>query len=345
METTNYLEEGYTINGDNGKVKIIRIPYNINNFLVEEHNIKEILSNNSVLVDKINDIDVFRRAFTHKSYIKNNIIPEDVLQSAKNELGNPTNLLELQENSYERLEYLGDRVLKLAVSFYLYKRYPDCNEGFMTRLQTKLEDKKNLAEMSKTLGLNKYFIISQQIESKNGRDSQKINEDVFEAFLGALFESNGFEVCVLLVINLLETLIDYSEKLYKDNNYKDILLRYYHTQNYKTKNPKYEVVSDEGPPNNKVYIVGVINPNLDDDTDADYKNKFISFGKASNKQDAEQNASKMALIIFNQLKEDQYDNSDIFTPDWNEINSNEIDLLIDELGDLEDELEISDSEE
>ena len=72
----------------------------------------------------------------------------------------------------------------------------------------------------------------------NGRNVERIHEDVFEAFIGALFLSNGFEPCCLLIVNLLETLIDYGEKLYCDNNYKDILLRHHHTKEWI--HPKYE---------------------------------------------------------------------------------------------------------
>ena len=79
------------------------------------------------------------------------------------------------------------------------------------------------------LGINCLsFIISKQIELQNGRNMEKIHEDVFEAFMGALFLSNGFEPSCLLILNLLETMIDYSDKLYRDNNYKDQLIRLYH---------------------------------------------------------------------------------------------------------------------
>ena len=72
-------------------------------------------------------------------------------------MGNPSNLMELRPRSYERLEYFGDRVVKIVVSFYLFNRYPNEDEGFMTRLQTKIEDKRNLAAMSRELGLGKFL--------------------------------------------------------------------------------------------------------------------------------------------------------------------------------------------
>ena len=252
-QETNYMQDGFIINKDTGSEEVILIPYNKENILVNEDNIHNILETNNVKIDKIHKIECFRQAFTHKSYIKKDIFPEEVLIASKKELGNPPSLLELRDESYERLEYLGDRVLKLICSFYLFYRYPEQDEGFMTRLQTKIEDKTNLAAMSKKIGLSKYFIISQQIESLNGRTLEKLHEDVFESFLGALFLSNGFEPCCLLIVNLLETLIDYSDKLYRDNNYKDILLRYYHKNKYI--HPKYHLIHQDGPPHKRTYIM------------------------------------------------------------------------------------------
>ena len=106
----------------------------------------------------------------------------------------------------------------------------------MTRLQTKIEDKKNLAMMSKEIGLNKYFVISKQIEMLNGRNLEKL----MKMFLKHLWEL--FIVVMVLnhvncIINLLEAnIIDYSDKLYKDNNYKDSLLRHHHKQKWKFPN-------------------------------------------------------------------------------------------------------------
>lgn len=319
---TNYIETGYIINPGTDNEEIIQIPYNINNFLVTEQNILDILENNNIKLDTINNIKVFQQAFTHKSYIQKNLFPEQVLIDAKNELGNPSKLLELQEKSYERLEYLGDRVLKLIVSFYLFYRYLDCDEGFMTRLQTKIEDKTNLAEMSKTLGLSKYFIISRQFELLDGRSKENIHEDVFESFIGALFLSQGFETCCNLIVNLLETLIDYSEKLYRDNNYKDILLRYYHSQ--KWGKVIYNTLVEVGPPNKRTYVVGIEEQNSN--KNIELRDRCIAFGKGSSKKEAEQNSAKMFLILYNQLERDQYDDSDLLYPNWDDYVDEEEDI-------------------
>ena len=312
---TNYINEGFIVKNPDGEDEIIHIPYNLNNVQVNETDIIQILAQYNVKIDKINRIEYFRQAFTHKSYCKKDIYPQHILDAARNELGNPSGLLELYDKSYERLEYFGDRVLKVIVSMYLFHRYPRQDEGFMTRLQTKIEDKKNLAIMSKEIGLSKFFIISKQIESMNGRNLEKIHEDVFESFIGALFLSNGFEPCMFLIVNLLETLIDYSEKLYCDNNYKDQLLRVHHQNKWKF--PQYVTIHFEGPPHKRKYIMGV--ERHDVQPDDPIEKRCVSFGIGSSKKEGEQNAAKMALAILGILKQDQYTQSDIYYPPWDKI--------------------------
>jgi len=325
MCDTNYLETGVVINKPDGSEEVYQIPYNVNNILVRENDIINILKNYSINVDKINKIEYFHTAFTHKSYIKKEVFTDDILIASKKEMNNPTELLELRDESYERLEYFGDRVVKITVSWYLFHRYPHEDEGFMTRLQTKIEDKKNLALFSKHIGLSKFFLLSKQIDSLNGRNLDKINEDTFEAFMGALFLSNGLEPASMLLFNLLETLVDYSEKLYCDNNYKDNLLRVYHKKKWDF--PVYHMISYEGPPHKRIYIMGVEKNNLNINKkkqlikEKKFKDLCYSFGMGNSKKEGEQSAAKMALILNNILNKDQYDIKDIFYPDWNKINS------------------------
>jgi hypothetical protein len=149
----------------------------------------------------------------------------------------------------------------------------------------------------------------------NGRNLEKIHEDVFESFIGALFLSNGFEPCMFLIINMLETMIDYSEKLYCDNNYKDQLLRIHHQNKWKF--PQYVTIHFEGPPHKRKYIMGV--ERYDVEPDCPLEKRCISFGIGSSKKEGEQNAAKMALIIHGILKQDQYVQSDIYYPPWDKI--------------------------
>jgi ribonuclease-3 len=148
---------------------------------------------------------------------------------------------------------------------------------------------------------------------------EKIHEDVFESFIGALFLSNGFEPCLLLLVNLLESIIDYSDKLYCDNNYKDRLLRHHHQCKWKI--PQYVTVHYEGQPHKRKYIMGV--EKHDCGPNDSVQNRCIGFGIGNSKKEGEQNAAKMALIIYGILKTDQYSKSDIFYPQWDKILKNE----------------------
>lgn len=311
---TNFMEEGFIISKDGSSEEVIHIPYNINNILVKEKDIIDLLARYNVNIEKVNKLEEIQKAFTHQSYLKKDIYPKKVLEQSKKEIDFP-DLVELQSESYQRLEYFGDRVLKLTISMYLFYRYPQKNEGFMTRLQTKIEDKKNLAIFSQELGLQKYFLLSRQNELVKGRNSESINEDIFEAFIGALMLSNGFEVCFLLIVNLLETLIDYSEKLYRDNNYKDKLLQHFHKNQLGF--PKYFLVCSEGPPHKRIFTMGVEDPKSKNKKKLETRG--IGFGVGNSKKEAEQNASKMTLILYGVLNEDQFDQSDIFYPDWENV--------------------------
>ena len=127
--------------------------------------------------------------------------------------------------------------------------------------------------------------------------------------------SNGFEVCFLLIVNLLETLIDYSEKLYRDNNYKDKLLQHFHKNQLGF--PKYFLVCSEGPPHKRIFTMGVEDPKSNNKTNLETRG--IGFGIGNSKKEAEQNASKMTLILYGVLNEDQFDQTDIFYPDWENV--------------------------
>lgn len=316
--------DGITIKKDDGTEEIYFIPYNENNILISEHDVISLLHKYQVHIPKVFHLNYFQESMTHKSYLKKDIFTESLLNKAKKELGYPKNLLELRNKSYERLEYLGDRVIKLIVSMYLFHRYPKQDEGFMTKLQTSIEDKTNLAKMARDMGLSKFFIISKQIENIRGREAEKFNEDIFEAFFGALYLSNGFNPCLQLMLNLLESQIDYSEKLYRNTNYKDQLLRYYHSQKWGF--PEYYKIDEFGPSHKRQFIMAV-KKGEHKETIVTNDNKLdigLGFGIGSKKRDGEQAASKMALILLGCLKADQYLPEDIYYPDLESINKKKL---------------------
>lgn len=167
-------------NDFDGKIKIN--PYNINNKLITEAEVGQLLSNWGVDI-KINDLELYRKAFAHKSYCRKKNTDNDVEIAER-----PENALELREESNERLEFLGDSIISSVVAKYLFIRYPDQDEGFMTRIRTKLVNGQSLGNFAEIIGLPEFLIISRHVEERcKGRENYRILEDAFESFIGSLF--------------------------------------------------------------------------------------------------------------------------------------------------------------
>jgi ribonuclease-3 len=186
--------------------------------------------------------------------------------------------------SYERLEFLGDSVLNLIIAKFIFNKYMDKEEGFLTRIRTKLVNGKTLAFLANKIKLNKFLILSKNIEHIGGRNNDRILEDVFEAFLCSLFKDLGYDYVEFFVINLINEHINF-EEIEKDNNYKDILLRYCQ-QNFNT-TPSYKLVETQNKQNTKKFTTVVIIK------DIEYES-----GVGKTKKLAEQEASKQTLIHF-----------------------------------------------
>jgi ribonuclease-3 len=256
------------------------LPYNNKNYLITEADVRLIL-NTYDIPNKINNINVYRKAFLHKSYC-----------TRKNEnfvTGNvncPADCLPLQEESNERYEFLGDAILNVTVAEYLYLRYPQENEGFLTRMRTKLVNGKMLAHLSSIVGLNKYIIISKQIEDSEGRNNLNILEDAFEAFIAAIFFDAGPERAKEWIINVIESNLDFSELVRMNNNYKDIMLKYFQ-QNHGYI-PKFYEVSVNNDGRNKIFKLCL----------KDNKDSMISYGEGKTKKEAENDAAKKAITQY-----------------------------------------------
>lgn len=300
---------------DENNIKTLT-PYNPNNILIQIGDIINILKCNGI--DKINEkninIDVYRQAFMHKSYtFKSNYElsrkdDENIIISER-----PENCMDLSEgDSYEKLEFLGDRVVELVVVKHLFDRYNDLNgsdEGFLTKLKTRLVSTKSLASFSEYLGFNKFMIVSKHVEEKcEGRVNPRILEDIFEAFIAALFldfteietdtqqrydlmSGPGYEICEKFITTIIENTVDFENLIMNDDNYKDILLRYF--QNTYKITPKYIEIEAEGPPHNRTFVMGVL----------DNQGSIIGKGTKKSKKAAEQEASRQALIYLDQLCE------------------------------------------
>ena len=209
-------------------------PYNDKNIVINKENITRILETYNVFYS-IKNIELYSRAFVHRSYI----IPHYDIKLVEK----PYNCVDLKINSNERLEFLGDGILECITKLYLYKRFPDADEGFMTEKKISLVKNDHIGKLCYKMGLHKWFIISKNAEEKKIRTNYKKLGCLFEAFLGSLFlDSNqinvddnsslfknyfnvgpGFQYCQLFIENIYETLVDWNEILETDDNFKNIL--------------------------------------------------------------------------------------------------------------------------
>ena len=275
------------------------IPYNPKNVLISDKQLVAILSKFSV--DKLpKDISIYRKAFLHRSYCtrKNDNFVSGNVQC-------PANCIPLQEESNERLEFLGDSIMNFVIADYLFERYPDVNEGFLTKMRTRLVNGNMMAHLSKKIGLGDYVIISQQIESSDGRNNKNILEDVFEAFVGAIYmdynsfkintggkipmldgTGTGFQTVYKWIVSVIETFVDFSDLVKQKSNPKDKLVK--QCQHNFQWMPKFYELDISEKQNKKIHTVCVKNKNGD----------IIATAKASSRKLAEFEAASKALQYF-----------------------------------------------
>jgi ribonuclease-3 len=178
---------------------------------------------------------------------------------------------------------LGDSVLGLIIANYLFHRYPENDEGFLTRIKTKLVNGVQLSKLARQINLGKYILMSNHVQNIKGRNSQKLLEDAFEAFLAAIFKDLGFDAVDSFVTRLIDAL-DFTEILFEDN-YKDILLKY--SQKVFGTTPEYDLLGTDGPPHNRTFNVVV-----------KINGKNYSTGWGKSKKQAEQVAAEQTLKSF-----------------------------------------------
>tara|TARA_B110000977_G_scaffold116766_1_gene150842 strand:+ start:12643 stop:13368 length:726 start_codon:yes stop_codon:yes gene_type:complete len=188
------------------------------------------------------------------------------------------------KNSYERYEFLGDSVLNLIIADFIFREYPNEEEGFLTKIKTKLVNGKTLAFFTKQLKLDEFLVISQNVEKINGRKNDRILEDIFEAFLCSIHLDLGYKYVENFILNTVLKFINFDE-IREDNNYKDILLR--KCQKLLQINPEYELTSTSGPGHKKTFTSIVI-----------INGDRYCTGVGYTKKESEQMASKNTLEVF-----------------------------------------------
>ena len=236
--------------------------FNENNKCIKREDINKITGFNPI------NVLLYQKAFIHKSVLR--FFSEQNVPEYK--------------TSYERFEFLGDSVLNLIVAEYIFNKYPDKEEGYLTRIRTKLVNGKTLAYLAKQVNLGEFLIISKNVETIGGRVNDRILEDIFEAFLCSINIDLGFKYTKAFVLRLIDEHID-TNIVEEDTNYKDILLR--KCQHELQVNPEYELVSTNGPAHKKMFTSVVV-----------IKGVFYSEGIGKTKKESEQVASKITLDIM-----------------------------------------------
>lgn len=210
------------------------------------------------------DKKLLEQAFIHRSYI------------------NESNGSNLSHN--ERLEFLGDAVLELIVTDYLYNKYPDRDEGDLTAYRSALVNAVIIGEVATELGMNEYLLLSKGEAKDIGKARSYILANTYEAYVGAVYLDQGYAVAQKFIAKTLFGKIDVivAKKLWRDA--KSLIQE--KAQEYLNVTPSYKVINEAGPDHDKHFTIGVF-----------FADEQIALGKGKSKQEAEQDAARKALEI------------------------------------------------
>lgn len=228
----------------------------------------------AVQVEKIFGIEVstlcnYQYALTHSSYIKDNNLPYN--------------------ECYERLEFLGDAVLKLAVSDILLAKYPDYPEGEMSKIRSIVVSDAVLAKVAKKIGLDKLVIAGEHDVKQGVKRLESVIACAFEATLGAYFLDGKFNELKDFICKVLTPYIEEVDENFAKYNAKAILQEY--TQGLTKETPVYTLVGSSGPAHNRTFKIEV-----------SYRGEVIASGTGKSKKDAEQHAAYAACEKLGVLK-------------------------------------------
>lgn len=216
----------------------------------------------------INKKELLKEAFTHSSYV------------------NEHRLLHSQDN--ERLEFLGDAVLELAISHYLFSNYPEYPEGVLTRMRSSVVREISLSHFAQESQFDQYVLLGKGEEAMNGRKRASLLADLFEAFIGAVFLDQGMNIVEDFLAKIVFPKIDEGAFSY-GMDYKTELQEY--LQRDGEISIKYELVSEEGPAHEKEFTINVV-----------AEGHVLGSGLGKSKKAAEQHAAHEALKQLNEQK-------------------------------------------
>ncbi len=238
-------------------------------------------------------VELYRQACVHKSFVAR----EEHKHEAQIVAPRPDDCMPLKMADNEHLEYVGDGILDAIVGDYLERRYPGEGEGFWTSLRSELVNNEHLGKLALKLGMAPWLIMSRHMEEVcNGRRNLRMLGSMLEAWIAAMYRDRSSEdpktafwEVQQWMINVLETYVDFGELISNNTNYKDQLLRYYQSTYHQP--PRYKEVATEGPLHNRTFTMGVLYPD----------GSVMTTATARNKKDAEQEASRLALVQLGQL--------------------------------------------
>jgi ribonuclease-3 len=275
-------------------------PWNEKNKIIDDETIRTILKKYNVTEIPPRP-ELFRQACVHKSYVDR---AEEWAEQATTEpqeqilAERPPNCLPLQEADNEECEFAGDSLLGCIVALYLYERYSGKGEGFLTRLRTRIVNNKMLGMLAKKLGLEPWIMVSRHVEEvcAGGRGNLRLLGSMLEAWVYALYknfhssENPGlaFTIVQRFLKSIMQQHINFVELITDDTNYKDQLLRQFQAIYHQP--PRYKEVEVVGPPHNRIFTMGVVDPNNE--------TKILAKATARNKKVAEQEASRMCLAAM-----------------------------------------------
>lgn len=212
--------------------------------------------------------DLLKQAFIHRSYINEN---------------NGTGL-----SHNERLEFLGDAVLEIIVTDFLFKKYPTYTEGELTALRSALVNAIIVSLIASEIGMNDYLLLSKGESKDNGKARQYILANTYEALIGAIYLDQGYDIAEKFIT---KTLLPHTEEIVAKKLWRDAKsLVQEKAQEFVGVTPQYKVLHENGPDHDKYFTVGIY-----------FGNDLIAEGKGKSKQESEQKAAENALKVKNWL--------------------------------------------
>ena len=215
----------------------------------------------------IGDLDLYEHALRHRSLFR----------------GVATDGTE----SNERLEFLGDAVLGAVVAEIMYTRFADRAEGLLTRTRATIVNGKALAGYAEAIGLGALILMSENMDSSEGRSNQTILADAFEAIVGAVYLDLGFSAARRFVCAVLDQCVSLEKAAADKSNHKSRLLEY--VQGLGLEQPVYEMLSEEGPSHDRTFTVAAV-----------VQGERLGEGVDRSKKGAEQKAAEAALRTLRQ---------------------------------------------